>query len=143
MDLDCLHQNRDFSASSEAIFKISDATCREIDAPCVFGALIVKRFMPTPWNFRGTMFSPVWYNFDPRATQVRTAPHVRVITDYSSQLEAIGNHGSGLGKHSMHSSVGKSCSAPHVSDRAASLAAKCFFRPVNGKRSKANIVTCS
>ena len=41
MDFDCLRKNEGFSASSESIFKIPDATWRKIDAPSISGALAV------------------------------------------------------------------------------------------------------
>ena len=43
-----LHYFSDFSASSEAIFKIPDATCRKIDALSIFGALIDQTFASMP-----------------------------------------------------------------------------------------------
>ena len=49
---DHLHYFPDFSASSEAIFKIPDATCRKIDALSFFGALIDKYLCQCRSSFR-------------------------------------------------------------------------------------------
>ena len=58
MDFDCLRKNEDFSASSEAISKIPDATCRKIDALSIFGALIERKFTAMSRHYRGTIFYP-------------------------------------------------------------------------------------
>ena len=59
MDFDYLHHFSNFCVSSEAFFKIPDATCKEIDAPSILGALAVNIFVPMPRNYRGIIFSPV------------------------------------------------------------------------------------
>ena len=58
MDSDCLRKNEDFSASSDAILKIPDATCRKIDALSIFGALIERNFTAMSRHHRGTIFLP-------------------------------------------------------------------------------------
>ena len=52
---DHLHYFPDFSASSEAIFKIPDATCRKIDALSTFGALIDQTFAANGRNIHSAM----------------------------------------------------------------------------------------
>ena len=56
MDFDPLHHFSNFSASCDAIFKITDATCMEIDAFSIFGALIEQKFAATPREYRGNIF---------------------------------------------------------------------------------------
>ena len=68
MDFYHLHHFSNFSASSEAFFKIPDATCWKIGTLSIFGALIGWIIAPTSRHYRGTIFpheSTIWPPGDP------------------------------------------------------------------------------